>query len=171
MSSLTCPLFRGKPKGKCQNEKGKSNDGPPFAVFFVGSAKRLGRQNQVRACYNTLEMMETLLTAEREVKAMSTAEERQLLVSASRSGSMRILSTNFGRVAMAGPVFAAEGDPSVAEAYVNAVESLVRLGMAKRSAECFYVLTPQGRKEAGRLPAELWQEVHRRFTGRIDLRF
>lgn len=110
-------------------------------------------------------------TAEREVAVMSTAEERQLLVSASRSGSIRILSTNLGRVAMAGPVFAIGDDPSVAETYIQAVESLERLGMAKQFAEDLYVLTPEGLEEAGRLPAELWQEVHRRFTGRIELRF
>jgi len=102
---------------------------------------------------------------------MSTAEERQLLASASRSGSIRILSTNLGRVAMAGPVFAIGDDSSVAEAYIQAAESLERLGMTKQFAEDLYVLTPQGLEEAGRLPAELWQKVHRRFTGRIDLRF
>jgi hypothetical protein len=107
-------------------------------------------------------------TAEREVETMLTAEERQLLASASRPGFIRVLPTN---VVMAGAAFAVEGDPSVAGAYVKALESLVRLGMVKRFAEGYYPLTPQGLEEAGKLPAEIWQEVHRRFTGRIELRF
>jgi hypothetical protein len=121
--------------------------------------------------YNTPETVEMLSTPVREMERMSTAEERQLLASASRSGSIRILATNLGKVVMAGPVFAIEDDPSVAEAYIQAVESLERLGLAKQFAEGLYVLTPQGLEAAGRLPAELWQEVYRRFTGRIELRF
>jgi hypothetical protein len=122
----------------------------------------------VTTCYNKPETVEMRSTAERVVETMLTAEERHLLASASRPGFIRVLPTN---VVMAGAAFAVEGDPSVAEAYVEAVESLVRLGMAKRFAEGYYPVTPQGLEEAGRLPAEIWQEAHRRFAGRIEFRF
>ena len=112
--------------------------------------------------------MELMSTVEREMGTMLTPEELQLLASASRPGFIRVLPTS---VVMAGAAFAVKGDPSVAETYVKAVESLVRRGMVKRFAKGYYPLTPEGLEEAGKLPAEIWQEVHRRFTGRIDLRF
>ena len=104
----------------------------------------------------------------REVKMMLTAAERELLASASRTGIIRVLPTN---VVTAGPTFAIEGDPSVAVDYVKVLESLVRLGLAKRFAEGYYPLTPRGLREAGKLPGEICQEVRRRFTGRIEFRF
>lgn len=118
----------------------------------------------VATCYNKPETMELMSTVGREMGTMLTPEELQLLASASTSGFIRVLPTN---VVMAGVAFAVEGDSSVAEAYVKAVESLVSRGMVKRFAEGYYPLTPQGLEEAGKLPAENWQEVHRRFTGVI----
>lgn len=95
-------------------------------------------------------------------------KEHDLMAAAAHGqGFIRIVPTSsHGKVAMAGGiVFAPEQN-----AYVEAVQSLCQLGLAKASdadAEHLFPLTERGLERAKCLPSLTIDDLRRRFTGRI----